>query len=53
MRNFLIYGVILIALVLAIGSYFQPDAGSREISLSEVIEQAKNGEIKSIEVEEN
>ena len=53
MRNFLIYGVILIALVLAIGSYFQPDAGSREISLSEVIEQAKNGEVKSIEVEEN
>ncbi|MDG1990300.1 MAG: ATP-dependent zinc metalloprotease FtsH [Dehalococcoidia bacterium] len=53
MRNFLIYGIILVAIILSIGAIFQPDSGSREISLSEVIEKAKAGEVQSIQVEDN
>ena len=53
MRNFLIYGIILVAIILSIGAIFQPDSGSREISLSEVIEKAKSGEVQSIQVEDN
>ncbi len=53
MRNFLIYGIILVAIILSIGAVFQPDSGSREISLSEVIEKAKSGEVQSIQVEDN
>jgi cell division protease FtsH len=52
-RNFLIYGIILVAIILSIGAVFQPDSGSREISLSEVIEKAKSGEVQSIQVEDN
>ena len=53
MRNFLIYGIILIAIVLSIGAIFRPEAGSREVSLSAVIEQAKAGNVQSIQVEED
>ena len=53
MRNFLIYGIILIAIILSIGAIFRPDAGSREVSLSAVIEQAKAGNVQSIQVEED
>ena len=51
MRNSFIYLLILAAVVLVVVMFFRPATGSREESLSWVIEQAQSGNVERIEVE--
>ncbi|MEE8421477.1 MAG: ATP-dependent metallopeptidase FtsH/Yme1/Tma family protein, partial [Dehalococcoidia bacterium] len=51
MRNSFIYLLILAAVVLVVVMFFRPATGSREVSLSWVIEQAQTGNVERIEVD--
>ncbi len=51
MRNSFIYLLILAAVVLVVVMFFRPATGSREVTLSWVIEQAQSGNVERIEVE--
>jgi len=50
MRNSFIYLLILAAVVLVVVMFFRPAAGSRDVSLAYVIEQAQTGNVRQIEV---
>ena len=50
MRNSFIYLLILFAVVLVVVMFFRPSSGSEEVSLSEVIAEAKAGNVEKIEV---
>ena len=50
MRNSFIYLLILAAVVLVVVMFFRPAAGSRDVPLSYVIEQAQAGNVRTIEV---
>ena len=50
MRNSFIYLIILVAVVLVVIMFFSPSSSSREIALSEVIAEAQQGNVESIEV---
>ncbi len=49
-RNSFIYLIILVAVVLVVVMFFRPSSSSRDIPLSEVITEAKAGNVESIEV---
>ena len=53
LRNSFIYLIILGGIALVVVMFFRPPAGSREISISEVIGQAKAGNIEKITVNED
>ena len=53
MRNSFIYLLILAAVVLVVVMFFRPATGSRDVSLSWVIEQAQSGNVERIEVEKD
>jgi cell division protease FtsH len=50
MRNSFIYLIILVAVVLVVVMFFRPSSSSRDIALSEVIAEAQQGNVESIEV---
>ena len=50
MRNSFIYLIILVAVVLVVIMFFRPSSSSRDIPLSEVIAEAQQGNVQSIEV---
>ena len=50
MRNSFIYLIILVAVVLVVMMFFRPSSSSRDIPLSEVIAEAQQGNVQSIEV---
>ena len=49
-RNSFIYLIMLVAVVLVVIMFFRPSSSSREIALSEVIAEAQQGNVASIEV---
>ena len=53
LRNSFIYLIILGGIALVVVLFFRPAAGSRDIAISEVIAQAKNGNVERITVNEN
>jgi cell division protease FtsH len=53
LRNSFIYLLILVAVIAIVFSFFQPGGGSETKDLGTVLQQAKNGEIKQIEVQGN
>ena len=50
MRNSFIYLIILVAVVLVVVMFFRDSSSSRDIALSEVIAEAQQGNVESIEV---
>ena len=50
MRNSFIYLIMLVAVVLVVIMFFRPSSSSRDIALSEVIAEAQQGNVESIEV---
>ncbi|RLT43979.1 MAG: ATP-dependent metallopeptidase FtsH/Yme1/Tma family protein [Chloroflexi bacterium] len=53
LRNSFIYLIILGGIALVVVLFFRPAAGSRDIAISEVIAQAKNGNVERITVNED
>ncbi len=49
-RNSFIYLLILGAIALVVVMFFRPAAGSRDVAISEVVQQAKNGNVEKITV---
>ena len=48
MRNSFIYLIILVAVVLVVVMFFRPSSTARDISLSDVIREAEQGNVERI-----
>ena len=53
LRNSFVYLLIIVAVIAIFFTFFQAPSGSRDISLSQVIQMAKGLQIRTIEVSEN
>ncbi len=52
-KNNFLYLLIIVAVVAIFFSFFQTSSGSQEIQISQVIQMAKNKDIKTIEINQN
>ena len=52
-RNSFIYLIILGGIALVVVMFFRPPAGSREVPISQVISQAKAGNVEKVTVSED
>ena len=50
MRNSFIYLIILVAVVLVVVMFFRPSTSAREVPFSDIIAEARDGNVESIEV---